>query len=151
MNSGRAGTETTTSEGDRESNTRAYTSRGRIDHFSTCGGATIDLVLETREQDGWTIVDVKGEVDLYSSPALRERIVKLVEEGKTRLMVNLSEVGFMDSSGLGALVGALKRVNERSGRLVLVCPEGSPLKVLTITGLDKVFPIHATVDEALRA
>jgi anti-sigma B factor antagonist len=97
------------------------------------------------------VIDVSGEVDLYSSPTLRERIVKLVEEGKIRLVVNLSDVGFMDSSGLGALVGALKRVNERGGRLVLACPEGSPLKVLTITGLDKVFPIHSSVDEALRA
>jgi anti-sigma B factor antagonist len=76
--------------------------------------------------------------------------VELVEEGHIRIIVNLEEVGFLDSSGLGALVGGLKRVNERGGRLVLVCPEGSPLKVLTITGLDKVFAIHGSVDDALR-
>jgi anti-sigma B factor antagonist len=74
-----------------------------------------------------------------------------VDDGRTRLIVNLTEVGFMDSSGLGVLVGGLKRLTERGGKLVLACPEGSPLKVLTITGLDKVFPIHASVDEALRA
>jgi len=101
--------------------------------------------------DDWTVLEVKGEVDLYTSPALRERIVELVEEGQIRVIVDLQEVGFLDSSGLGALVGALKRVNERGGRLMLVCPEGSPLKVLTITGLDKIFPIHSSLDEALRA
>jgi anti-sigma B factor antagonist len=88
-------------------------------------------------------------VDLYSSPGLRERIIQLIDEGQTRLIVNLQEVGFMDSSGLGVLVGGLKRLNERGGKLVLVCPEGSPLKVLTITGLDKVFPIHASLEGAL--
>jgi anti-sigma B factor antagonist len=90
-------------------------------------------------------------VDLYSSPALRERIIQLIDEGRTRVIVNLQEVGFMDSSGLGVLVGGLKRLNERGGNLVLVCSEGSPLKVLTITGLDKVFRIHASLDEALRS
>jgi anti-sigma B factor antagonist len=89
-------------------------------------------------------------VDLYSSPTLRERVIQLVDDGHTRLIVNLQEVGFMDSSGLGVLVGALKRLNEHDGKLVLVCPEGSPLKVLTITGLDKVIPIYASLDEALR-
>jgi anti-sigma B factor antagonist len=77
--------------------------------------------------------------------------VELVEDGNLRIIVDLEEVGFLDSSGLGALVGALKRVNERGGRLVLACPEGSPLKVLTITGLDKVFAIHDSVDDALRS
>ena len=90
-------------------------------------------------------------MDLYSSPALRERIIQLIDEGRTRVIVSLLEVGFMDSSGLGVLVGGLKRLNERGGKLVLVCAEGSPLKVLTITGLDKVFPVHATLDEALRS
>lgn len=74
-----------------------------------------------------------------------------MDDNRTRLIVNLTEVGFMDSSGLGVLVGALKRLTERGGELVLVCPEGSPLKVLMITGLDRVFPIHAAVDDALRA
>ena len=90
-------------------------------------------------------------MDLYSSPTLRERIIQLIDEGRTQVIVNLQDVGFMDSSGLGVLVGGLKRLNERGGSLVLVCPEGSPLKVLTITGLDKVFGIHASLDEALRS
>jgi len=111
----------------------------------------MELVLDTRDVGDWTIVDVKGEVDLYTSPHLREKIVELVEDGHIRVIVNLEAVGFLDSSGLGALVGALKRVNERGGRLVLACPEGSPLKVLTITGLDKVFAIHDSVDVALRS
>jgi anti-sigma B factor antagonist len=128
---------------------RAYTS-GASSSADSRRRCSIELVLDTREVGDWTVVDVKGEVDLYTSPRLRERIVELVEEGHIRIVVNLEEVGFLDSSGLGALVGALKRVNERGGRLVLACPEGSPLKVLTITGLDKVFAIHDSVDDALR-
>jgi anti-sigma B factor antagonist len=133
-----------------ESNTAAYTSPTLGNRFVD-GGAAIELRLDSREEGDWTILDVKGEIDLYSSSTLREKIIQLVDEGRTRLIVNLTEVGFMDSSGLGVLVGALKRLTERGGKLVLACPEGSPLKVLTITGLDKVFPIHASVDEALRA
>ena len=128
----------------------AYTSGAPILSFRPWR-CPIELLLNTREVDDWTVLEVKGEVDLYTSPALRERIVELVEEGQIRVIVDLQEVGFLDSSGLGALVGALKRVNERGGRLMLVCPEGSPLKVLTITGLDKIFPIHSSLDEALRA
>jgi anti-sigma B factor antagonist len=109
---------------------------------------TIDLVLEPRTEQGWQILAVKGEVDLYTSPQLREGISDLIEEGQRKIVVDLTDVAFMDSSGLGVLVTGLKRVRERDGVLALVCPEGSVLKVLTITGLDKVFPVHATAADA---
>jgi anti-sigma B factor antagonist len=110
--------------------------------------AKIDLVLETRTESGWSVLAVKGEVDLYTSPQLREKVAEMVEKGGDRLVIDLTDVGFMDSSGLGVLVTALKRAREREGRLTLVCPEGSVHKVLTITGLDRVFPIHGSVAEA---
>jgi anti-sigma B factor antagonist len=112
---------------------------------------SIQLDLSVRSEGPWTILDVVGEVDLYTAPALREKLVSLIDEGSTRVLVNLAEVGFMDSSGLGVLVGGLKHAKERSGDLALVCVEGPVLKVLTITGLDKVFAIHDSVESATRS
>jgi anti-sigma B factor antagonist len=109
---------------------------------------TIDLVLESRIESGWGVLEVKGEVDLYTSPQLRDKVTELIEQGQSRLVIDLTDVGFMDSSGLGVLVTALKRARERDGALALVCPEGSVHKVLTITGLDRVFPIYGSVGEA---
>lgn len=112
------------------------------------GVKTIDLSLGSRTEAGWAVVDVKGEVDLFTAPKLREHIVGLVEEDERRIVVNLEDVDFMDSTGLGVLVGALKRLKEKDGHLALVCPGGSVLRVLTVTGLNKVFAIHETVEEA---
>lgn len=109
---------------------------------------TIDLVLESRTESGWGVLAVKGEVDLYTSPQLKDKVTEMIEQGQSRLVIDLADVGFMDSSGLGVLVTALKRARERDGSLALVCPEGSVHKVLTITGLDRVFPIHQSVTEA---
>ncbi len=109
---------------------------------------TIDLVLESRTASGWSVLEVKGEVDLYTSPQLKDKVTEMIEHGQSRLIIDLTDVGFMDSSGLGVLVTALKRARERDGSLALVCPEGSVHKVLTITGLDRVFPIHGSVSEA---
>ena len=94
------------------------------------------------------MLDIVGEVDLYTAPALRERIASLIDGGVRRLVVNLEEVGFLDSSGLGVLIGALRRLKEHDGVLRLVCNEGSTLKVLTVTGLDKVFQIHTDLGSA---
>jgi anti-sigma B factor antagonist len=94
------------------------------------------------------VLEVKGEVDIYSAPRLRERLIELVEEGRTRVLVDLEGVGFMDSTGLGSLVSGLKRLRERDGELALVCTHEPVLKILTITGLDKVFSIHGSVEEA---
>lgn len=94
------------------------------------------------------MLDIVGEVDLYTAPALRDRIASLIDGGVRRLVVNLEEVGFLDSSGLGVLIGALRRLKEHDGALRLVCHEGSTLKVLTVTGLDKVFQIHTDLGSA---
>lgn len=111
--------------------------------------STVDLQIDVRTDGEWRVLDVRGEVDLYTSPQLREAIDREVSGGTPKVLVDLTGVSFMDSSGLGVLVGSLKRSRERGGELALVCTEGSVLKVLTITGLDRVFPIHASVTDAL--
>lgn len=108
----------------------------------------IELGLELSERDGWVVLAVSGEVDVATAPRLREKLVGLVGEGRSRIVVDLEKVDFIDSTGLGVLVGALKRVRTNDGDLALVCTGPRILKVFEITGLTKVFAIHRTVDEA---
>lgn len=109
----------------------------------------VDLSVSTREQGGRTIVEVGGEIDVYSAPMLRDQLNALVADGHYDLVVDMRNVDFLDSTGLGVLVGGLKRVRSHDGSLHLVCAQDRVLKVFRITGLTKVFAIHDTVDEAL--
>ena len=111
----------------------------------------MDLKLGHYAKDGIEVIDVQGEIDMYTAPRLRELLIDLVSKGHYQLVVNLDKVGFLDSTGLGVLVGGLKRVRAHDGSLRLVCTQERILKIFRITGLTKVFPIHATVDEALAA
>jgi len=97
----------------------------------------------------YTVLSVKGEVDVYSAPRLREKLVELVSQGKHQIVVDLEGVDFLDSTGLGVLVGGLKRLRSHDGDLTLVCTHQRILKVFEITGLTKVFSIYGTVDEAV--
>jgi anti-sigma B factor antagonist len=114
-------------------------------------GGLVDLSLSTRSEGDRTIVEVGGEIDVYTAPRLREQLVDLVADGKSHLVVDMERVDFLDSTGLGVLVGGLKRVRAHDGSLRLVCTQERILKIFRITGLTKVFPIHSSVDEAVNA
>ncbi|MDQ4026827.1 MAG: STAS domain-containing protein [Actinomycetota bacterium] len=111
----------------------------------------MELGLDVRKVDSYSLVDVKGEIDVYTAPKLREKLIELVSEGSYDVVVNLEGVDFLDSTGLGVLVGALKRVKAHDGSLSLVCTQDKILKIFKITGLTKVFPIHNSIDEATGA
>ncbi len=111
----------------------------------------MDLSLSTRTEGDRTVIEVGGEIDVYTAPKLREQIVELVEEGRYDLVVDMQRVEFLDSTGLGVLVGGLKRVRAHDGSLRLVCSQERILKIFRITGLTKVFPIHDSVAEAVAA
>jgi anti-sigma B factor antagonist len=111
----------------------------------------VDLKVESREVDGIGIISLDGEVDVYTAPKLKSRLVDLVDEGKYNIIINLQKVEFMDSSGLGVLVGGLKRVKSHQGSIILVCTQENILKIFKITGLVKVFPIFSTEEEALQS
>ena len=100
---------------------------------------------------GSTVIAVGGEIDVYSAPKLREKLINLVESGNYHLVVDMEAVEFLDSTGLGVLVGGLKRVRAHDGSLDLVCTQERILKICRITGLPKVFGIHDSVDEAIAA
>jgi len=111
----------------------------------------VDLTLSTREEGDRTVVVVGGEIDVYTAPKLREQLVDLVNAGRYNLVIDMEGVDFLDSTGLGVLVGGLKRVRAHDGSLRLVCTQERILKIFRITGLTKVFPLHDTVDEAVSA
>ncbi len=112
-------------------------------------GEVVDLTLTTREAGGRTVVVVGGEIDVYTAPRLRDTITELVAGGAYNLIVDMERVEFLDSTGLGVLVGGLKKVRAHDGSLELVCNQDRLLKIFKITGLSKVFVIHASADAAL--
>jgi len=109
----------------------------------------MDLGLDVEERDGYAVLSVRGEVDVYTAPRFRERLIELVGEGRHRIIVDLEGVDFLDSTGLGVLVGGLKRLRSHDGDLLLVCTQSRILKVFEITGLTKVFSIFDSVDAAV--
>ena len=88
-------------------------------------GKNVEITLVTRETDGYSVVEVSGEVDVYTAPQLDEQLSGLVEAGSYQLVVDLSAVEFLDSTGLGVLVKALKRVREHGNLLVEWVSPGS--------------------------
>lgn len=106
--------------------------------------------IQDEEIDSEThVIELGGEVDLYTAPEFKERLVELIETGKTKIVVDLSEATFIDSTTLGVLVGGVKRLRPAGGSLALVCSDQNITKIFEITGLDRVFPIHETRDQAL--
>ncbi len=93
----------------------------------------------------------KARSTCTARPRLREKLVELVSEGHRQIVVDLEGVDFLDSTGLGVLVGGLKRLRSHDGDLSLVCTQARILKVFEITGLTSVFSIASTVDEATTA
>ena len=114
-------------------------------------GGLADLKLGHYSKDGIEVVDVGGEIDIYTAPRLRELLIDLASKGSYQLVVNLEKVEFPGSTGLGVLVGGLKRVRAHDGSLDLVCTRERILKIFKITGLTKVFGIYQTVDQAIAA
>src|SRR3712207_8032382 len=90
----------------------------------------MELSLATRTVAEHTVLEVGGEVDVYTAPRLRERLVELVDAGARNVVVDLGRVDFLDSTGLGVLVGALKRLRAASGTFGLVCSKEPLLKIL---------------------
>ncbi|MBI1759596.1 MAG: STAS domain-containing protein [Actinobacteria bacterium] len=106
----------------------------------------MDLTLNVHSQGGRTVLEVSGEVDVYTGPTLRDRITALLDGGALDLVIDLGRVEFIDSTGLGVLVGALNRVRDLGGSMVLRCSQERVLKLLRITGLDQVFTVQAVLD-----
>lgn len=99
--------------------------------------------------DGTHVVAVTGEIDLFTAPEFKQRVSAPIDSGRTRVVVDLTETTFIDSSSLGVLIGAHRRLRRLDGSLVIVCSNEAIVKTFRITGLDGVFTIVETLDEAL--
>ncbi len=110
-------------------------------------GAELDVVIES--VGNFSLIGLSGEVDVYSAPKLRETIKDLVDDEKYNIVVDLGKVAFLDSTGLGVLVGGLKRLKHHDGELGIICSQEKILRIFRITGLTKVFPIYRSRDELL--
>ena len=110
----------------------------------------MNFQISDQEVDADThLIELGGEIDLYTAPEFKERMAEIIDEGKTRVVVDLSQATFIDSTTLGVLVGGVKRLRPAGGSLALVCSDDNITKIFEITGLDRVFPIHDSRDAAL--
>ena len=110
----------------------------------------MNFSIQDEEIDAEThVIELGGEVDLYTAPEFKERLVQVIEDGKKQVVVDLSKATFIDSTTLGVLVGGVKRLRPTGGSLTLVCTDQNITKIFEITGLDRVFPIYGSRDEAL--
>jgi anti-sigma B factor antagonist len=109
----------------------------------------MDLKLNWYRKDGHVVIEVMGEVDVYTAPRLRELFIDLVNSGEYKFIVNMEMLEFFDSAGLNVLMGGLKRARAHDGSLYVVCTSERILRIFRATGLSKVYPIFDTVEEAL--
>ena len=111
----------------------------------------MNLKMSSRSiNDHAALIDLDGEIDVYTAPQLKQQIIELLDGGTRRVLINLSHVDYLDSTALGVLIGGLKRLRERDGTLDLICPNPRIKRIFEITGLDKIFDMYATDEEAIQ-
>ncbi len=109
------------------------------------------MKLSNRTVSGVPVVDIEGDVDMYTSPGLREQLARFTSKQQKRIVVNLEGVEFMDSSGIATLVQAYKEAQPFNGEVCLASPAGNVLRVLKLSNLTSLFPVFDSVDEAVNS
>jgi anti-sigma B factor antagonist len=106
--------------------------------------------IKTEQVDGGAyVISLAGEVDLYTAPEFKQQLLDVISQGGKDVIVDFSGTTFIDSTTLGVLVGGVKRLRTNDGQLSLVCNDRNITKIFEITGLDRVFTIYPTRDEAI--
>jgi anti-sigma B factor antagonist len=100
-----------------------------------------DLSIDLQATNGQAVVRLEGELDVYTAPRLRERLAEVIADGHRHIVIDLADLAFIDSTGIGVLVGALKRARQHGGEIGLRSPRRGTRKALEITGLNTVFDI----------
>lgn len=109
----------------------------------------MEVRTEVTDVAGWTVVAIHGELDIASAPAFRERLIDIVNDRGVNLVLDLDGIDFLDSTGLGVIVGALKRVRTQDGDLRIVCSQPRIRRLFEITGLDRAMPLLDSLDAAV--
>jgi anti-sigma B factor antagonist len=107
-----------------------------------------DIKTEQISDDAY-VISLAGEVDLYTAPEFKQQLLEVIGQGGKNVIVDFTSTTFIDSTTLGGLVGGVKRLRTNEGQLSLVCSDRNITKIFEITGLDRVFAIHASRDEAV--
>jgi len=107
------------------------------------------VFVDVDQRDGWWIVTASGDIDVATAPRLRATFIDVVPAGGRRVVLDLTRVDFIDSFGLGVLVGALKRLRTHGGDLRVAVGDGSVRRALELTGLDRILGVAATVDDVI--
>ena len=107
-----------------------------------------DINTEQLSDDAY-VISLSGEVDLYTAPEFKQQLLDVIAKGAKGVVVDFSNTTFIDSTTLGVLVGGVKRLRTNDGQLSLVCSDRNITKIFEITGLDRVFSIYPTRDEAI--
>lgn len=107
------------------------------------------LDIHVEETDEYTLCRPSGELDAYTVGAFREALSKLA--GHSNLLIDLSDVPFMDSAGLGALIGGIRRAREADGAVAVACSRPALTRLLHTTGFDRIVPVTESVEEAVEA
>jgi len=110
----------------------------------------MNITIDKQQRDEEIVVLVAGEIDAYTAPKLREELLALAEEGNKSITVNLQDVSYLDSTGLGVFVGLFKQLKEKGGELKLIQLSDRLKRLFEITGLSKVMNISATTEEGRR-
>lgn len=106
--------------------------------------------LDAENKAGWIVLHLKeSRLDAHNSGELKERILKFLEQGQNQLIIDLSQVSFIDSSGLGALLSGYKNANLHHGRFILAGPQPRVQAMFELTRLNRVFDVYADVEDAL--
>ena len=109
----------------------------------------MNLTVDTRNlADNVSVITLEGEIDVYTSIQLKQDISDILAAGVKYLVLNLSKVEYLDSTGLGVLIGTLKKLRESGGNMIIVGPAMRIMRIFEITGLYKIFAIYATEEEA---
>jgi stage II sporulation protein AA (anti-sigma F factor antagonist) len=109
------------------------------------------MTVEVTEHGSSIVVEISGELDLFTAPAFRERVDRaLSADGPRNLVLELSQLSFVDSSGLGAILGRYKVVTQLGGRMILVCPQPQVQRIFALSGLFKIMDPAQNVDQALQ-
>jgi anti-sigma B factor antagonist len=105
------------------------------------------LVVKYRKMSGVAVFELEGDLDLSTVGLLREKVARAFEDHYKDLVMVLDGLDFMDSAGLGVLVGVLKQARAREGSVGLVCSKTFLVRTLQITGLDRVFTVRGSLDD----
>jgi anti-sigma B factor antagonist len=109
----------------------------------------MDMSVRVEHLQGWAVARVAGEVDIATAPRLREQLIGLISDGQAQIVLDLDEVDLLDSTGLGVIVGVLKRARTQGGDLRLVCNRPAIRKIFEITALDRSMPLSESAEAAL--